>query len=419
MATLNNNQIASILNEAIAQSMGSDEIDTLDLSGIVDRGNDVNVIGSVEQFSKALMNVLIKRWFTDSSYRSEFSSPFLQDAEKFGAIIEAISIDYPDVRNNKAWQDFSPTVDEQTGEITYVTIGTYEVHPLGVNAKHYGRSVSWSVDYSISQTQYNTAFHSESELRQFVLQMQVIVENALLFHIENMDNMNRNALIASKVSYAGTQGATGIHVINLVQAYQESLATQSDMTVDAFLNSADGLRFAAEEMAKYMSYIRKPSTMFNVAGKKRFLPKEREVVQILEAFKLRLERVSLSQTWHDEYVSLPLAESVPYWQGFGDNAKFDEVSKIDVQLVNGTDITKTGIVGLIADQWSCMHTIIGRRNVAQYFQREDIVMYDFQFSDRYMIDDTQNALVFTVEDYTAPEAGGGDEGGGDAGGGTP
>lgn len=407
MATLNNNQIASILNEALAQSTGADEIGTLSLKEIADRGNSADVVGSVEQFSRALMNVLIERWFTDSEYRSEFKSPFLQNSEKFGAIIEAISIDYPEVRANKAWNDFSPTINADTGEITYVTIGTYEVHPLGVSAKHYGRSASWSIDYSITGSQWNTAFDNESELRKFVLQMMVIVENALLFHIENMDNMNRNALIASKIAYAATQGATGIHVVNLVEEFQKSKATPADMTVAEFKNSKDALHHASMTIRKYMSYIRKPSVLFNTEGKKRFLPKEREVVQLLEEFKLLVEANSLSDTFHDEFVSLPLAESVPYWQGFGESTEFDEVSKISVQLDDNTTITKSGIVGLIADQWSCMHCIVSRRNVAQYFQREDITMYDFQMVDRYMIDDTQNAIVFVLEDYTAPTGNGG------------
>lgn len=407
MATLNNNQIASILNAALAQSLGQDEVGTLSLKDIVDRGNSADAVGSVEQFSRALMNVLIERWFTDSEYRSEFKSPFLQNAEKFGAIIEAISINYPEVRANKAWNDFSPTIDADTGEITYVTIGTYEVHPLGVSAKHYGRSASWSIDYSITGSQWNTAFHNEYELRKFVLQMMVIVENALLFHIENMDNMNRNALIASKIAYAATQGATGIHVVNLVEEFQKSQATPADMTVAQFKNSKEALHNSSMTIRKYMSYIRKPSVLFNVEGKKRFLPKEREVVQLLEEFKLLIEANSLSDTFHDEFVSLPLAESVPYWQGFGESTDFDEVSKISVQLDENTTITKSGIVGLIADQWSCMHTIVSRRNVAQYFQREDITMYDFQMVDRYMIDDTQNAIVFVLEDYKAPTEDGG------------
>lgn len=402
MSVLNNNQVASILNEAFAQYTGADEIDTLDLSGIIDRGNSPDVIGSVEKWHKALMNVMMKRWFTDSEYRSEIKNPWFQDEQEFGAIVEAVSIEYPEVTNSKVWDNFQPTVDAQTGEITYVTIGTYEVRPLNVSAKHYGHTSSWEVTWSYSAEQYKTAFTSDTEMRKYINQMYLIVENAIKMHIDMLADAHRNGLLASKVAYAGSQGATGIHVVNLVKAYQESLTSQSDMTVAEFLNSDTGLRFATEEIRKYMNYLRKPSRMFNVDGKLRFIPKEREVVQILECFKLRLERVALTDAFHTEFASLPYGESVPFWQGFGEKATFDEVSKIDVQLVSGTDITQGGIVGLIADRWACMHTIKSRRNVMQYFQREDIYMPSFQFCDLFMIDDTQNAVVFVVEDYEAP-----------------
>jgi hypothetical protein len=226
-----------------------------------------------------------------------------------------------------------------------------------------------------------------------------------------MDNANRNALIASKISYAGSVGATGVHVINLVEAYQTSLKNPEDMTVNEFLNSTDGLRFASEELRKYISYMRKMSVLFNVGGKKRFIPKEREVVQILEMFKLRMESKLLSSTFHDSFVDLPLHQSIPYWQGFGDNATFDEVSKIDVKLDNSTTVTTSGIVALIADKWACMHTVKNHRVASTYFDPEAVTQYYYQYRDQYMIDNSQNALVFTIEDYTAPEAGGGDAGG--------
>lgn len=400
MATLNNNQIASVLNEAIAMSTGAESVGALDIKGIVDAGNDATVIGSREQFTKSLLNVLVRRWFGDSSYRSEYRNPFFQDAERFGAILEAISIDYPEVRESHAWKDYTPTVDETTGDITYVTIGTYEVVLPKPVSKFYGKSSSWEIVISITGNQWDTAFHSESELKQFVDYVFLVVDNALVAHIENMDNINRNGLIASKLAYAASSGATGIHKINLVEAYQTSLATPSAMTREAYLNSVEGMRFGAEEIRKYMSYVRKLSVLFNNAGRKRFIPRDREVVQILESFKLRLERVSLTEAFNTEFASLPLAQSIPYWQGFGEDASFDEVSKISVELTEGNTITQDGIVALIADQWACLHTIISRRTAAKVFEPEDITNYYYQYTDRYMIDDTQTAIVFTVEDYT-------------------
>ena len=82
--TLNNNQVAELLNDAFPQSTGEGEIEKLSLQDFIDKGNDPDVIGSVEQFNKKLLNVMIKRWYEDSSYRSTYKDPFFQDAERFG-----------------------------------------------------------------------------------------------------------------------------------------------------------------------------------------------------------------------------------------------------------------------------------------------------------------------------------------------
>ena len=47
MPSLNNNQMASILNDAIAMSTGAQSVGTLDLQGIIDAGNDPTVIGDL------------------------------------------------------------------------------------------------------------------------------------------------------------------------------------------------------------------------------------------------------------------------------------------------------------------------------------------------------------------------------------
>lgn len=403
---LNNNQCAEILNSAFAMSTGSEEVGTLNLSGIIDRGADPSVIGSVEQFTKALMNVLVRRIWSDAEYRGSLDSPFWEDEEAFGAIIECVSIDYPEVTDSKAWTDFSPTVNSETGEITYVTIGTYEVRPLGVTAKHYGATHSWELPYSYSLTQFKTAFRSEADMREYIMKMAVIVKNALTIHLENLDNMNRNALMASVLAYNSGENVTGVHKVNLVEAYQKSLGTPQAMTAEEYLNSVDGMRFGSETFRKYISYTRKPSTMFNTASRLRFVPDDRMVVQILEEFKLRMERVALTEAFNTEFANLPLAKSQPFWEGFGDKGTFDEVSKISVKLTSdGSAITQSGIVGIICDKYACIHTIVSRRNVSQYFEREDIVTNTFQFTDRRMIDDTQTCIVFTVEDFK-PSSGG-------------
>lgn len=398
MATLNNNQVATVLNTAIAMSTGSANVGTLDLRGIIDNGNDASVIGSVEQFTKSLINVLIKNWFTDSSYRSQYSDPFFEDTEKYGAIIQAISIEVPEVKESSAWQNFG------SGQGQVNKVGEYTIYLPIVHTQYYGKTVSWELPICVTGEQWDTAFKSEDELKSFIAYILMCVDNALTEHIENMDNMNRNNFIAEKIAYASSQGARGLHIFDFVENYVKEMGDPTQaMTVEQFLADKKGLLYASEKIRTFKQYFKRMSTSFNTAQYKRFTPEERMVLQILTAFEERLNTVALSDTYHDDIVSMPNYQSIAYWQGEGSDKgafTFDELSKIDVQIDGNTTITQSGIVGFLCDKWAILHTIKSRRVAAKVFEPEDLTQYYYQFNDMYMNNLTMNALVFVLKDYT-------------------
>lgn len=405
MATLNNNQVASMLNEAIKMSTGKEAIDTLDLQGIVDAGNDASVIGSVEQFTKSLINVITKNWFTDSSYRSSYNDPFYEDAEKFGAIMQAISVEVPEVKESSAWQDFGP--DTAHGQID--TIGEYKIYLPIVHTQYYGKTVAWELPICITGEQWDTAFDNESEIRSFVAYILMCVDNALVEHLENMNAANRNNFMAEKIAYANSQGATGIHVVNLVEEYVKEIgATDTDYTVEEYLNNSKALLNGTEIIDLYTKYIQRMSVNFNTAGRKRFTPSDRLVLQMLAKFKKRIDTVALSDTFHDSLVSIKGYEEIPYWQGQNtaeSNLGFNAVSKIDVKIgSDGTAVEQGGIVAFLCDKWAIMHTVKSKRVAVKHFDPENLSQYYYQFRDQYMNDLTMNAIVFIVEDYKAPES---------------
>ena len=91
VVTLNNNQYCDILKDAIKMSTGYENVDTLDLEGIVDTGHDETIIGSCEQFTKALFNVLIRDFFVDRKYTAKEWDVWFQMADQFGALLRVIS----------------------------------------------------------------------------------------------------------------------------------------------------------------------------------------------------------------------------------------------------------------------------------------------------------------------------------------
>lgn len=404
VVTLNNNAVYSIINAARAQALGGgseEAIASLDLKDIVDAGGDETVIGSREAFTKALINVLVKNWFTDTSYRSSYSDPFFEDSARFGAITQMISVEVPAVKASSQWTSITSGT---------TTVGTYTVYLPVVDTQYYGKSDSWEIPIAITGNQWNTAFKNEDELRGFVSYVLMMVDNALVVHLENMSNMNRNNFIIEKYKAAtAISPEDGVHVVDLLGGFVAAHGDPTeDFSVADFLDSQEALIYAAEQIALYSDYIGRMSTMFNIGNKARFTPDDRKVLQVLSAFEKRMQFHALSDVYHDELAALPGHQSVAYWQGFGNGGTWSEVSKIigkPTSYTEGDATTVSNVVAFLADKWSVMHTIIEHRVAAKVFEPEDIVQYYYQFTDRYLNDLTQNAIVFVLNPYTAPIGG--------------
>ena len=342
----------------------------------------------------------MKNWFTDTSYRSSYVDPFFEDEARFGAITQLISVTVPEVKASSNWTSITSGT---------TTLGQYTIYLPVVDTKYYGKSASFELPIAITGNQWNTAFKSEDELRNFVSYILMCVDNALVVHLEDMSNMNRNNFIAEKYKAATAMTPTpGVHVVDLLGGFVAAHGdTTKDFAVADFLSSQEALIYAAEQIALYSDYIGKMSTMFNTANKARFTPDDRKVLQVLSAFEKRMQFHALSDVYHDELASLPGHQSVAYWQGFGNGGSWSEVSKIIVKpssYTEGDATTVSNVVAFLADKWAVMHTIIEHRVAAKVFEPEDITQYYYQFTDRYLNDLTQNAIVFVLNPYTAPGA---------------
>ena len=298
-----------------------------------------------------------------------------------------INIEVPDVQASHAWKEF------ENG----TTVGTYEVFMPVVHTQYYGKTNSWELPITITYEQWNDAVKDYNGLSTLVSHVMMIVENKIYQHLEDCNGMNRNNFIAEKFAYAATPEAKGIHVINLCEVAGKQL--KKSITVDDFRNDAETLRIATAKISLFTKYLRKQSTQFNTAEYVRFTPSDRLVVQVLSEFESDVNRVLMSDTFHNDMVALPKYESIPYWQD-SEGLTFDNVSSINVKTGTGTVISKKGIVAFICDKWAILHTIKKQRVASRNFDPEALDMYFYQFRDMYANNLTMNAVVFYLEDYT-------------------
>lgn len=396
---LNNNAVYSLVNEAYKQAVGAKAIATEDLTDFCETGAAYDTLIAdnawKDQFTKALLQQCVKNFYTDTSYRSEYRDPFFKDSRRFGAISQMISAEAPEAVESHAWQNFVSGTS---------TVGVYTLYLPSVSSKFYGKSTSWEIDIAITGEQWDTAFKNENELAQFVAFLMMTVDNAIVVHLEDCNNMNRNNFIGEKIAYAASQGATGVHVVDLVSLYRAETGDTTIATMEDFMADDKCMRFAAETIDKYTGYLSKMSTLFNVDGKKKFTPKSRQVCQILQHFYSRMKTVSYADAYNMDFVKLDGFDAIPYWQGFGAAANgavdFDEVSTIKVKTSEGNTISQTGVVGFLADEWAIMHTILSERVAHTRHDPEDIDQYYYQFRDQRINNLGQNAVVFVLKDVS-------------------
>lgn len=390
MATLNNNALYSVLNSALTQSTGAVPAE-IDVKNIIDNGLNSDIIGSTEQFTKALINVLTKNWFLDASYRSKYADPFYVDSAEYGAITQAIQCDLVSAEAALNWQNFGTGV----GEVA--SVGTYAVKIPNFSVTKFGESVSWQCSITVTGTQWDSAFKSGEGVRELVAYILMVLDNSIIVHLENMNRANRNAMMATDIN------ADGVHAIDLVEEYVTKYGdTSANFTVEDFLKDPKALLFATEQIRLYMGYIGEYNSAFNIDGRDTFTPADRKVLQVLSAFEERLNTVAMSDTYHNELVSLGSNyQPVSFWQASGPDFGWDDVSAIKIKLQDGTSVTQDGIIAFLADKWACAHTIVQQRVAAKVFEPEDLTNYYHQFTDRYANLTMLNSIVFYLSDYTA------------------
>lgn len=395
---LNNNDAYLTVRAAYEQALGDGAVDTIDLSDFCQNGvaYDTLIANNAykDQFFKSLIAQNLKTVFLSSDYSQEYEDPFFESSEKFGAIVQMVSAKAPAVQESHSWQEFVSGTSK---------VGEYVVFIPEISSAYIGRSTTWELPFGLSDEQILTAFKNESELSQFNAFIQMTIKNAITQHLEDCNRLNVAHFIAEKIHYAGSVGATGVHVIDLRALYEAETGDTTITTAEEFLADDKCMRFAAEKLDEYSGYFRAQSTMFNIDGEEKFTPRNRQVLQVLQKFESRMRSVSYADAYNMEFVTLPGHMTVPFWQGFGSNAgavNFDNVSAIDVKTASGDTVKKSGIVAFLADKWAIMHTIQSRRTAVQRFDPEALTMFFMQHKDQRWNNLSMNALVFTIEDAT-------------------
>lgn len=389
-----NEQVDQFLKAAGEQAKGKAPIAQEVFDGVIQEAGTAT-LSQKEQFLNSLSGRIIDTMYTDAAWTDKYGDIFFQNSEQFGAIVQIINTEMPEVRQNRAWDQIT------TGQ---TTIGSNVVYLPVVKEQLVGGTSSWAVPYAVSGTQMDSAFRNASGLSRFIGYVQLSAENAIKYHLTRMSAANRNNYMMEKLAKGNS--ATNVNVVSLVAEY--NAMTGKSLTAQQFLNNQDGcLRMVNRIFKKYKALLTDMTTLFTLdsttTGK--FIPDDRFTFSVIADFNALLESELYSTTYHDDFVKAKGFREVPSWQGlrgasttltFNDLTTINSAREDSVIDSSGVDINQSGIIGLMCDKWAVMHTVVRHRTGVQRDDIKDITLYEHQFTDRYVNNLMLNGIVFTI-----------------------
>ena len=389
-------QVATLVNSVNNEMIGASALLEEDLSNVVDVGKAVFDATSYDKYVAALVDHIGKVIFVDRKYAGELASLY-RDNWEYGAVMEKVYVtDMPVAVENDSWKltngtSYDPNVFTQPD----------------VAAKFYNKKTTFEVDLSIADIQVRSAFDSATQLNAFISMLMNAVDTAINIRLEGLAERVVNTLIANTV-YDDIPdldpAKTGTKAINLLKLYNDQFDPNGvdPLTVSEALYTPEFIRFASLTMAKTLDRLRKPSILFSCGGLLRHTPKDMQHFILLSDFKRAADVYLQSDTFNEEYTALPLADSVPYWQGSGTDYSFDNISKVHLDIVDPTDDTKTvevewgGVLGVVFDHWAGGITNDKRRVTSNYNPKAEFTNMFYKQDANYFVDLNENCVVFFI-----------------------
>lgn len=386
-------QIYTLMNTVTSEIIGKSDVVKEDLSNVVDVGKELFSNTDVDNYVKSLVNHIGKVIFVNRPYTGNVPS-MMMDSWEFGSVLEKIQADIPQATENKSWeltdgQSYDPNV----------------FYKPTVSVKFFNSRVTFEVPMSFTEKQVKDSFSNAAQLNGFLSMLYTAVDKSMTVKVDSLvmrtiDNMIAHTLHAEfpAVNDGNYSAVSGTKAVNLLKLYNAKYS--KTLTAEQAVTDPDFIRYASYIMGVYADRMGKLSTLFNVGKKERFTPSDMLKVVMLSDFEKAASTYLYADTWHNENVKLPTAETVPYWQGSGQDYGFDETSKIHVSITDGSsgtvEVSATGILAIMYDKDAMGVCNTDRRVTTQYNAKAEFFNNFYKFDASYFNDLNENFVVFFV-----------------------
>lgn len=271
--------------------------------------------------------------------------------------------------------------------------------PIASETEYFMRPLQFRYEWSKPERWLTGAFLSLEGFNSFVNGVSRMVDNALALNIEAATMANIRASMALNLT-----GGDSPRAYNLLAEF--NAASGTSLTAAACMQSPDFLRYAIHRMFVVFDYMKSYTTFYNEKGYPQFSTEDGTHFILLSQFRRAMEQFLLSDTFHDDYLKLPLGSSVAAWKGFlldGTSPDFDATSTInDTFTVSWEDepvtVNQSGIIGTIFDTERVGIHRLGITNTNQYDPVGLKTNYWTHVFGQSIVDPYENGVTFYVAD---------------------
>lgn len=379
-------QIYEIMNSVTKEMLGDTIVVAEDLSNIVELGKQFEDVVGLDNYVRKLPDHVGRIIFVDRKYEGR-APQILMDGWEYGSICEKIMTRIPDAVENEDWgltdgASYDPNI----------------FHAPDVLGEFWNKRTTFEIDMSITRKQVKSSFDNVTQLNSFLSMILNAIETSLTVKLDALIMRTINNMVGETMYDAmpsGTYtGAGGTRAINLLKLYNDKYSTS--LTAANAVTTPEFIRFAAYTMKNYIDRLKVLSTLFNIGGEARFTPASKLHVAMLSEFKNAADVFLQSSTFHNEYVALPNADAIPFWQGSGTDYAFGSTSKIKIKTASGHDVDVTGVLAVMFDRDAIGVSNLDREVRTHYNEKADFWNYFYNAFAGYFNDTNENFVVFYV-----------------------
>lgn len=376
-------QIYDLVNFAQKSILGEQSVLEEDLSNLASLGDELSDPKNIDNYVRSLVDQIGKIIFVNRPYASSIPS-VLMDSWEFGSVLEKVTGDLYEAEENEEWELQDGAVYDQ--QQFYKPVAT---------AKFYNTKVTFEIPISITRKQVKESFQNAEQLNSFISMIYNDVDKSMTVKIDGLVMRT----IDTAIGYVLKNGKA-TQKVNLLALYKAE-HPETTLTAATAITDPEFLRFATLKLKLTANRISKMTRLFNTGGKARFTTKEYLHTILLNEFKegAGVYLYDANGQFNTDNIKLIDAETVPYWQGSGEDYSFAETSKVNIKLPDGNVVNKSGILGIMFDRDAiavCNHTREAR--TAPFNAKGNFYNTYFTTDNSYIIDTNENIIVFYVSD---------------------